>query len=146
MTSNFLNNLDRLTLGLAKGSTLALVTYLVIKIIAVAHDGDWGYLASGWGQWYMLEMGIGVIVPIILFTIAIRNNLPGLARFTALLTVIGIVLNRLNTALITLQLEIVPRNTSLAGSYHCHHCLFPLYRDVSFHPLQDADSLHLEKG
>jgi hypothetical protein len=49
----------------------------------------------------MLEMGIGVIVPIILFTIAIRNNLPGLARFTALLTVIGIVLNRLNTALIT---------------------------------------------
>jgi Ni/Fe-hydrogenase subunit HybB-like protein len=99
--SNFLSNLDRLTLGLAKGATLALVTYLVIKIIAIAHDGDWGYLASGWGQWYMLEMGIGVIVPIILFTIAIRNNLAGLARFTALLTVIGIVLNRLNTALIT---------------------------------------------
>jgi len=98
---NFLINLDRLTLGLAKGSTLALITYLVIKIIAIAHDGDWGYLASGWGQWFMLEMGVGVIVPIILFTIAIRNNLAGLARFTALLTVIGIVLNRLNTALIT---------------------------------------------
>jgi Ni/Fe-hydrogenase subunit HybB-like protein len=99
--SDFLNSLDRLTLGLAKGATLALVTYLVIKIIAVAHDGDWGYLASGWGQWFMLEMGIGVIAPIILFTIAIRNSLPALARFTALLTVIGIVLNRLNTALIT---------------------------------------------
>jgi len=98
---NFLNNLDRLTLGLAKGSTLALVTYLVIKIIAIAHDGDWGYLASGWGQWYMLEMGVGVILPIILFTIAIRNNLVSLARFTALIVVLGIVLNRLNTALIT---------------------------------------------
>jgi Ni/Fe-hydrogenase subunit HybB-like protein len=98
---NFLDNLDRLTLGLAKGSTLALITYLVIKIIAVAHDGDWGYLASGWGQWYMLEMGIGVILPIILFTTAIRNNLVGLARFTALIVVLGITLNRLNTALIT---------------------------------------------
>ncbi len=98
---NFLDNLDRLTLGLAKGSTLALITYLVIKVIAVAHDGDWGYLASGWGQWYMLEMGIGVILPIILFTTAIRNNLAGLARFTALITVLGIALNRLNTALIT---------------------------------------------
>jgi Ni/Fe-hydrogenase subunit HybB-like protein len=98
---NFLDNLDRLTLGLAKGSTLALITYLVIKVIAVAHDGDWGYLASGWGQWYMLEMGIGVILPIILFTTAIRNNLVGLARFTALIVVLGIALNRLNTALIT---------------------------------------------
>jgi Ni/Fe-hydrogenase subunit HybB-like protein len=99
--NNFLDNLDKLTLGLAKGSTLALITYLVIKVIAIAHDGDWGYLASGWGQWYMLEMGIGVILPIILFTMAIRNNLPGLARFTALITVLGIALNRLNTALIT---------------------------------------------
>ena len=36
--SNFLDNLDRLTLGLAKGATLALITYLVIKVIAIAHD------------------------------------------------------------------------------------------------------------
>jgi Ni/Fe-hydrogenase subunit HybB-like protein len=98
--ANFLDNLDRLTLGLAKGSTLALVTYLVIKVIAIAHDGDWEYLASGWGQWFMLEMGVGVILPIFLFTYAIRNNLVGLARFTAFITVLGIVLNRLNTALI----------------------------------------------
>jgi len=98
---NFLQNVDKLTIGLAKGSTLALITYLVIKIIAIAHDGDWGYLATGWGQWYMLELGAGVILPIILFTIAIRNNAVGLARFTALLTVLGIALNRLNTALIT---------------------------------------------
>jgi Ni/Fe-hydrogenase subunit HybB-like protein len=99
--SNFMDNLDKLTLGLAKGATLALITYLVIKVIAIAHDGDWGYLASGWGQWYMLEMGAGVILPMILFTISIRNNLPGLARFAALLAVLGIVLNRLNTALFT---------------------------------------------
>jgi Ni/Fe-hydrogenase subunit HybB-like protein len=98
---NFLSNLDRQTMGLAKGSTLALITYLVIKVIAIAHDGDWNYLASGWGQWFMLEMGLGVIIPIILFTYAIRNNLPGLVRFTAFLTVLGIALNRLNTALIT---------------------------------------------
>jgi Ni/Fe-hydrogenase subunit HybB-like protein len=99
--ANFLDNLDRQTLGLAKGATLALVTYLVIKIIGIAHDGDWGYLASGWGQWFMFEMGVGVILPIFLFTYAIRNSLPGLARFTAFITVFGIALNRLNTALIT---------------------------------------------
>ena len=99
--NNFLNNLDRLTIGLAKGATLALITYLVIKIIAIAHDGDWGYLASGWGQWFMLEMAVGVILPMVLFTVSIRNNLAGLARIAALLAVLGIALNRLNTALIT---------------------------------------------
>jgi Ni/Fe-hydrogenase subunit HybB-like protein len=98
---SFLASLDRLTIGLAKGATLALITYLVIKIIAIAHDGDWSYLASGWGQWYMLEMIAGVILPLILFTVSIRNNLPGLARFAALIAVLGIALNRLNTALIT---------------------------------------------
>lgn len=99
--NNFLSNLDRLTIGLAKGATLALITYLVIKIIAIAHDGDWGYLASGWGQWFMLEMVVGVILPMVLFTASIRNNLAGLARIAALLAVLGIALNRLNTALIT---------------------------------------------
>jgi len=98
--ANFLDNLDRQTIGLAKGSVLALITYLIIKVIAIAHDGDWGYLASGWGEWFMLEMGVGVILPIFLFTYAIRNYLPGLVRFTAFITVLGIALNRLNTALI----------------------------------------------
>jgi Ni/Fe-hydrogenase subunit HybB-like protein len=98
--ANFLDNLDRQTMGLAKGSTLALITYLIIKILAIAHDGDWGYLATGWGQYFMLEIGIGTVLPILLFTYAIRNYLPGLARFTAFITVLGIALNRLNTALV----------------------------------------------
>ena len=46
------------------------------------------------------EIGAGVILPLVLYTISIRNSLPGLARFAALITVIGIALNRLNTALV----------------------------------------------
>jgi Ni/Fe-hydrogenase subunit HybB-like protein len=97
---NFLDNLDRLTLGIAKGATMALITYFAIKIIAIAHDNEWIYLFSGWGQWFTFEMVVGVIVPIILYTIAIRNQNAGLARFSAFITVFGIALNRLNTALI----------------------------------------------
>jgi Ni/Fe-hydrogenase subunit HybB-like protein len=106
--ANFLNSLDPLTIGLAKGATLALVTYLVIKFIGIAHDGDWAYLASGWGQYFMLEMGGFVILPIILFSIAIRNNSPGLARFTAFVTVAGVVLNRINTALVAFNWKLYP--------------------------------------
>ena len=47
----------------------------------------------------MFEIGAGVILPLVLYTISLRNSMPGLARFAALITVIGIALNRLNTAL-----------------------------------------------
>jgi Ni/Fe-hydrogenase subunit HybB-like protein len=96
----FMANLDRLTIALAKGASMGLITYLVIKLIGVAHDNEWIYLSTGWGSWYLFEMGIGVVLPLILFARGIRYNKVGLIRFTALLTVFGVVLNRLNTALI----------------------------------------------
>jgi Ni/Fe-hydrogenase subunit HybB-like protein len=97
----FQENLDRLTIALAKGASMGLITYLVIKLVGVAHDNEWAYLATGWGQWFMLEIGIGVILPLILFARGIHHNRVGLARFAAFMTVFGIVLNRLNTALIS---------------------------------------------
>ncbi|MDT8422996.1 MAG: polysulfide reductase [Desulfuromonadales bacterium] len=103
---NFLDNLDRCTLGLAKGASLALITYLAIKLIGVAHDNEWGYLATGWGAWFMAEIGFGVILPIILFAYAIHHRKVGLARLGAFITVFGIVLNRLNTALITFNWQL----------------------------------------
>jgi Ni/Fe-hydrogenase subunit HybB-like protein len=96
----FLDNLDRLTLGIAKGAALALITYLVIKVIAIAHDGDWRYLVTGWGQWFILEITVGVLAPLVLFTMAIRHQSAQLARVAAFIAVFGIALNRLNTALI----------------------------------------------
>jgi Ni/Fe-hydrogenase subunit HybB-like protein len=96
----FTKNLDKVTISLAKGAAMGLATYLTIKLIGVAHDNEWAYLATGWGAWFMLEIGIGVILPLILFSVAIRNNMMGLLRFSAILTVFGVVLNRLNTALI----------------------------------------------
>jgi len=96
----FLANLDKQTLGLAKGSALALVTYFVIKIIGIAHDNDWQYLFSGWGQYFVLEMMVSVIIPLILFTNAIRNQNASLARLAAFIAVVGIAMNRLDTALV----------------------------------------------
>ena len=93
--------LDKLTVALAKGASMGLATYLTIKLIGIAHDNKWEHLATGWGQWFMVEMFFGVVLPLFIFAYAIRNNLVGLVRFGALLTVLGVVLNRLNTALIT---------------------------------------------
>jgi hypothetical protein len=104
--ANFIDNLDRCTFGLAKGASMALITYLAIKLIGIAHDNEWGYLATGWGAWFLLEMAIGVVLPIILFAYAIRHQIVGLARLGAVATVFGIVLNRLNTAIIAFNWQL----------------------------------------
>lgn len=85
---------------------MALITYLAIKLIGVAHDNEWGYLATGWGAWFLFEMVVGVILPIILFAYAIRHQVVRLARLGAFITVFGIVLNRLNTALIAFNWQL----------------------------------------
>lgn len=106
---NFKNNLDKLSIALARGASMALATYLTIKLIGVAHDNKWGYLASGWGLWYLFEMGVGFLLPLVLFAIAIRNNRIGLIRISALITIFGVALNRLNTALIAFNWKLDER-------------------------------------
>jgi len=104
--SNFLDNLDRCTIGLAKGASMGLITYLVIKLIGVAHDNEWGYLATGWGAWFALEIALGVVLPLILFARAIQRQRVDIVRAAAAITVFGVVLNRLNTALIAFNWQL----------------------------------------
>lgn len=106
--SRFLESLDRLTLSLAKGASMGLVTYFTIKLIGVAHDNEWAYFATGWGVWYLVEMIGFVLLPIFLFAIAIKEKRYTLARVAAFLTIGGIVLNRLNTALIAFNWKLYP--------------------------------------
>ncbi|MDT8419650.1 MAG: polysulfide reductase [Desulfuromonadales bacterium] len=97
----FVDNLDRLTIALAKGAAMGLATYLIIKLIAVAHDNEWAYFATGWGTWWLVEIIGFVLLPLIILAYGIRNRLVNVCRIGAFLTVAGILLNRLNTALIT---------------------------------------------
>ena len=97
----FKETLPDLTIKLGKGAAMALVTYLVIKLVAVAHDNEWVYLATGWGAWYIFEFLTGIIAPLVILSVGIRHKQVWLVRIGAFFAVIfGILLNRLNTALI----------------------------------------------
>jgi Ni/Fe-hydrogenase subunit HybB-like protein len=102
-------NFDKVTISLAKGATMGLATYLTIKLVAVAHDNKWEYLTTGWGAWYIFEICFGVILPLIILSYAINKKNVSLIRFGALLTVLGVVLNRLNTAIITFNWKLPER-------------------------------------
>lgn len=96
----FLNSVDELTLGLGKGCALAMITYLVIKLVGVAHDHNWAYLLTGWGLYYLMELGLGVVLPMFMFAVGVKNRMVSLVRWAALFSVLGIIWNRLNTSLI----------------------------------------------
>ena len=97
----FLNSVDKLTLGLGKGCSYAMITYLCIKIVAIAHDQEWEYLYTGWGQYYLAELFFAVFVPMCIFALGVKYQRVGMVRFAGLISAVGIIWNRLNTSMIT---------------------------------------------
>jgi len=104
----FIDSLDRITISLAKGASMGLITYLFIKFLAVAHDNEWAYLATGWGAWWLFEIFFGVVLALVVLAIGIHHKSVALCRLGALITVLGILLNRLNTALIAFNWNLYP--------------------------------------
>lgn len=102
----FRENLDRMTLGLAKGASYAMITYLVIKLVAVAHDNEWEHLLTGWGFYYLMEIGLGAVLPMILFAKGVRDESVKTVRIAAFIAIIGVVWNRLNTAIVCFNYQL----------------------------------------
>lgn len=91
---------DRHTIGLGKAAASALFIYFILKIFDIAHSDNWAYLNTPFGYWYLVEILGFVLLPAILFTHSARKGKAKLVRFTGFLTVLGVILNRLNVSVI----------------------------------------------
>jgi len=94
---------DEILLGLAKGCVGALFAYLFLKAIDLVHGHHWDLLATPMGYWYLFEVFGFVVLPIILFVKALKMRSVKLVQFTAFLTAIGIIINRLNFSVIAFK-------------------------------------------
>jgi Ni/Fe-hydrogenase subunit HybB-like protein len=119
--NNFLDNLDSMTIGLAKGACVAMFVYFVLKLVGVAHDDNWYLLGSPYGKWFLVEILGFVLLPAAILTYAVKNNSAGIARFGAFFAVSGIIMNRINVSIIAF-------NWNLPG--HLHH-IIPPWREVA---------------
>jgi Ni/Fe-hydrogenase subunit HybB-like protein len=97
---DFLSNLDNLTIGMAKAASIVLFAYFGMKWIGVAHGHHWNLLNTSYGLWFLIEMFIFVLLPCLLYASGFRTRNVGLIRFTSVLTILGIFINRLNVSLI----------------------------------------------
>jgi Ni/Fe-hydrogenase subunit HybB-like protein len=101
MDKTYLEEHEPLVFAYAKAAALVLFGYFIIKFIGVSAGNHWHLLGTPYGIWFLLEVFGFVALPCFLFTIGFRDKNLGLIKSGAILSIIGIVLNRLNVSIIT---------------------------------------------
>lgn len=86
--------------GLAKICAATLFAYFFLQLLVFIHDKNWNLLNTPMGRWYMIEMFGFVLLPLILFVYSYRKNNVFLIKLAALLTMLGVIMNRLNVTVI----------------------------------------------
>jgi Ni/Fe-hydrogenase subunit HybB-like protein len=96
-------DLNAITIGLGKACSIILLAYFFLKWIGVAHSQNWELLNTSYGYWFMVEVFVFVLLPALLYAFGARANKVKLVRYAAVLTVLGIIVNRLNVSVITFK-------------------------------------------
>lgn len=94
------------TLGFAKAASVVLFAYFNLKWIGVALGDSWNHLFTGWGAWFLVEVIGFVLVPCLMYAMAAREKNEKLAFWASIVTVFGIVLNRLNISLVAFNWQL----------------------------------------
>jgi Ni/Fe-hydrogenase subunit HybB-like protein len=93
-------DLDKLTVGLGRAAALTMFAYFFLKLQSVVDNHAWGYLATGYGAWYLVEIVGFILVPALIFAYGARNGSARIVRVGGVMGVLSIVLNRLNMSVI----------------------------------------------
>ena len=91
---------DKILHNLAKICAVTMFAYFFLQMLTFVHGKHWNHLNSPMGYWYLTEMLGFVLLPMILYFYSFRKQNLTLIKVASLITMIGIVLNRLNITVI----------------------------------------------
>ncbi len=103
MGTDLKNTHDSILLGLAKICSVVMFVYLFLKALLLVHSMHWDLLFTGYGVLYLVEVIGFVALPMILFAKAVVNKNTSFVKGAAILTLTGIILNRLNVSVIAFR-------------------------------------------
>jgi Ni/Fe-hydrogenase subunit HybB-like protein len=86
--------------GLSGICAATMFAYLFLKLLDFIHGQHWDLLSTGMGKWFLVEVIGFVLLPILMFFAAYRMSNVTLSKVAAILTMLGIILNRLNVTII----------------------------------------------
>ncbi|MBL4901635.1 MAG: polysulfide reductase NrfD [Desulfocapsa sp.] len=136
MGKAYLEEHPPLILGYAKAASLVLFGYFMVKVVGITAGDNWHLLLTPYGIWFLVELLGFVALPCFLFAVGSRNKDAGLIKFTAVLTIIGIILNRLNISMIAFNWHLplderyIPSWMEIALSVYMVTCLILAFRFI----------------
>lgn len=95
--------------GLSKVCAISMFAYFFLKIIDMVHNHTLGLLATPMGAWYLVELIGFVLIPMLLFVYGVRIGTPTIIKVAAIMTMVGIILNRMNISVIAYKWNAIPR-------------------------------------
>ncbi len=100
MDEAHLKEKDDVTLGFGKAASYVLAGYFAIKVVGISTGNHWHLLGTSYGLWFLLELFGFVALPCFLYAVGVRDKNLKLIKWTSVLAVLGIILNRFNVCLI----------------------------------------------
>lgn len=101
--ANDKENYNKILKTLAKISAAAMFLYFFMTVIIFVHEQNWTYLSTNLGAWYLLEVLGFVLVPLLLYCYSCVKYNMIVVRVAAILTLIGIMMNRMNVSIIAFR-------------------------------------------
>lgn len=86
--------------GLSKICAASMFVYFFLQVVTLVHGKNWNLLNTPMGYWYLTEMLGFVLLPMMLFFYSYRRQNVFLIKLAALITMLGIIINRLNISII----------------------------------------------
>jgi Ni/Fe-hydrogenase subunit HybB-like protein len=106
MSRTYLEEHEPLILGFARAASLVLAGYFTIKMVCLASGNNWRLLTTGYGLWYLFEITVFVLLPCFLYAVGVRDKNLVLIRWTSVIAVLGIIVNRLNVSIIAFNWQL----------------------------------------
>jgi Ni/Fe-hydrogenase subunit HybB-like protein len=77
--------------------------YLFLKAVEFLHGQHWTHMSGFYGAWFLVEVGALVALPMTLFLYGASRERIGLIRTAAIISLVGVILNRLNISIIAFK-------------------------------------------
>lgn len=100
---------DNILHGLSKICTAALFAYFFLHILIFIHNQHYHLIFTPMGTWFLTEMLGFVLLPMILFFISYRTRNIRLIQIAAIMTILGVILNRMNITIIGFRWDMATR-------------------------------------
>ena len=100
MDEDHLKEKDQIALGFGKAASWVLAGYFAIKVVGISAGNHWHLLSTSYGLWFLVELIGFVALPCFFYAVGVRDKNLTVIRWTAVWTVLGIIINRFNICLV----------------------------------------------